>query len=156
MRRVSSLFGNRFGLTLWCGDWGRRNLLVRLAAIHFLVGAAKWAEPLESLDQPKGQAGLLAPRAVAHDAIRTALSQCAGSVGDGFVAQDARVFSSGARWSSAGQFGGVLLDLADRFGDLVHSRPLRQQHGLAEPDAFRAELLVLRAILVALKPIRSE
>ena len=77
---------------------------MRLAAIDLLVGAAKRAEPLEGLDQPEGEAGLLAPRALAHDAIRAALGQGSRSVGYGFVAQDSRVFSSGARWSSAVSF----------------------------------------------------
>ena len=61
---------------------------MRLAAMNLLVGAAKRAEPLEGLDQPKGETGLLTPRTLAHNAVGTALGQRAGSVGYGVVAQD--------------------------------------------------------------------
>ena len=74
---------------------------MRLAAINLLVGAAERAEPLESPDQPEGEAGLLTPGAPAHDAIGTALGQRTGSFGYGFVAQDSRFFSGGSRGSSA-------------------------------------------------------
>jgi hypothetical protein len=126
---------------------------VRLAAIDLLVGAAKRAEPLEGLDQPERNAGLLAPRALAHNAIRAAFSQRSRSVGYGFGAQASRVFSSGSPGSSAGQFGGVLLDLADRLGDLVHFGPLGKQNGLREPDGFAAKLVVLWERLVAFEPV---
>jgi hypothetical protein len=76
---------------------------VRLAAIDLLVGTAKRAEPLEGPDQPESQAGLLPPGALAHDAMHAAFSQRSGSFGYVFVAQDSRVFSGGARWSSADQ-----------------------------------------------------
>ncbi len=107
MRQVLSWSGDRFGLATWCGGWGRRNRLVRLAAINLLVGAAKRAEPLEGLDQPEREAGLLAPGALAHDAIRAALGQRSGSFGYGFVAHASRVFSSGSRRSSAGHRSGA-------------------------------------------------
>ena len=76
---------------------------MRLAAIDLLVGSAERAEPLEGLDQPEREAGLLAPRALAHDAMGTALGQGARSVRYGFVVQDSRVFNGGSRWSSADQ-----------------------------------------------------
>jgi hypothetical protein len=76
---------------------------VRFAAIHLLVSAAKRAKPLEGLDYQEGKAGLLAPRALTHDTIRTALGQRSGSFGYGFVAHASRVFNGGARWSSADQ-----------------------------------------------------
>jgi len=87
---------------------------VRFAAINLLVSAAKRAEPLEGLDQPEGEPGLLAPRAPAYDAIGAALGQRAGSFGYGFVAHALGVFSSGSPRSSAGQFGGGPPDLAVR------------------------------------------
>jgi len=74
---------------------------VRLAAIHLLVSATIGAEPFEGLDYQEGNAGLLTSRALAHNAIRTALSHRSGSFGNGFVAHVARVFNGGARWSSA-------------------------------------------------------
>jgi len=83
--------------------WRRRNGLVRLAAIHLLVSAAKRAKPLEGLDYQEEEAGLLASGALAHDAVHAALSQGSGSFGYGFVAHAARVFNGGARWSSADQ-----------------------------------------------------
>ena len=60
---------------------------MRFAAIDFLVGAAEGAQALEGLHQPEGQAGLLAPRALAHDTVRAALSQGSRSVGYILVAQ---------------------------------------------------------------------
>jgi hypothetical protein len=71
--------------------------------MDLLVGAAKRAEPLEGLDYPECEASLLAPGSLAYDAILAALSQDPRSSGYGLVAQDSRVFSGGARWSSANQ-----------------------------------------------------
>ena len=56
--------------------------------MNLLVGPAKRAEPLERPDHPESEAGLLAPGALAHNAIGTALGQGAGPVGDGLVARD--------------------------------------------------------------------
>ena len=73
---------------------------MRFAAIDLLVGAAKRAEPLEGLDQPEGETRLLAPRALAYDAIRAALGQRSRSVSYGFIAQAPGVLSAGSRGSS--------------------------------------------------------
>ena len=43
--------------------------------MNLLVGAAEGAEALEGLHQPERQAALLAPGALADDAIRAALGQ---------------------------------------------------------------------------------
>ncbi len=74
---------------------------MRFAAMNLLVGAAKRTEPLEGLDQPEGEAGLLAARALAHDAIRTALGQRSRSIGYSLVVQVPGVLSAGSRGSSA-------------------------------------------------------
>jgi hypothetical protein len=81
--------GGGMGAGFWRSG---RKWLVRFAAINLLVGAAERAEPLEGLDQPEGKAGLLAPRALAHDAVRAALGQRSCSVGYGLVAHVFRVF----------------------------------------------------------------
>ena len=76
---------------------------MRFAAMNLLVGSAERAESFEGLDLPERKAGLLAPRALAYDAMGAALRQCSRSVSYGFSAQDSGVFSSDARWSSADQ-----------------------------------------------------
>ena len=134
--------GGGMGAGFWCGG---RKWLVGFAAIDLLVGAAKRAEPLEGLDHPEGNAGLLAARALAHDAIRIALGQRSRSVGYGLVAQASRVSSSGSSGSSAGQCGGVLLDLADGFGHLVHVVARPEPGGPGKPRGFSGELVNGRA-----------
>ena len=90
--------GGGMGSGFWCGGrhpacrYGCWNGLVRLAAMNLLVGTAKRTEPLEGFDQPKGKAGLLAPCALAHDAVRAVLGQRSRSLGYGFVAHVSRVF----------------------------------------------------------------
>jgi len=49
--------------------------------MNLFVGPAKGTEALEGLDEPEGQAGLLAARALTNGTVRAALGQCAGSVG---------------------------------------------------------------------------
>ena len=80
---------------------------MRFAAIDFLVGAAEGAQALEGLHQPEGQAGLLAPSALAHDAIRAALGKCSRSVGD---------VRSAHGCLGLGQIGRMTLSLADGLG----------------------------------------
>jgi len=80
--------GGGMGAGFWRSG---RKWLVGFAAMDLRVGAAKRAEPLEGPDQPEGKAGLLAPRALAHDAVRAALGQRSGSVGYGLVAHVFRV-----------------------------------------------------------------
>ena len=74
------------------------------AAVHFFVSAAKGTEILESLNQPEGEAGLVAPGALTDKAVLTAASQRAGSVGDDLVAHPESGF---------GEDGRVFLDLTD-------------------------------------------
>jgi len=49
--------------------------------MNLFVGPAKGTEALEGLDEPEGQAGLLAARALTNGTVSAALGQRPGSVG---------------------------------------------------------------------------